>query len=840
MNNTFLESWLNVVKRNGQARALSNVSSSLTFIELNEKAISLAYLLIQKKIRGKCIIIRLDDRMESVIAILGILLSGNHYFYLSRDAYRNSDQFIPFLDVGAILINSETDHNHDAYESLCWSSLESCSIEQEALPKVADDEPFVVFTTSGSTGAPKLVRHNHRFILDDTGVQMDQLKITPNDKRDYTGSLMFSASLGAIFPVLLSGAQLIIHSLADKGVFALPEFWKKHEITITSVPVSMLRTIVKSGLTLNEHENLRVIAVTGEMASQEDMEKFIQIVSPKTFLANGYATTETRGISLALFDPLRHDPQHLSSLGHPIPTKRVYIFDEDHQPVGPGGLGQIAVEGAGLPKSYLNQPSGTSSSFIESSSGNTLFLTGDLGLLTPDGRLELKSRIDSIVKVNGIKVSLLEIELCIARFPGVKEVAVVQNPNRRFTAYLSYSSSLDLSELKKFVSDNVAPVQMPSRWQILNELPRTITGKIDRKKLQSTTTATVRPATTERGKHDPLLASICAIWEEALEWDEEIHADQDFFYDLGGDSLLCAACLHELELQLHLTLPLAAGYTYTTPASLANYILDLQKKMVVKIPLTTYDAAKDDLYLIPPYPGDRRTYQRMESGLAKSFNLFFLFYNPLDKANEPVPFEVLLEELAAQIDPTRETHLLGFSFGGILSYFLALKLENKGQSIARIVLIDTPLYNRYSATEKMLNFGKRCLNKVRRLASTPSKHWVKDFIHLKTTLKNYRANFTPEKFKEDPSHPSKVIWTYASAFPSYRRTQADILLFRAKEDGMGYEFKPDYSWQRLTEKGFCRIELTGWHVELLSIPENVDVIVKAVSSPVDQAVVVSD
>ena len=818
--------WKDVVSRYGQKIALSDGVRRLTFEQLDLSAKQVAAWLNGKNVTGRCVLILLDDPADSIISMLGILLSDNYYFYLQRGtAEKSLREFLPYIDVGATVKIAGFATGISVPE-LVWGEQQEIP-DLNAFPGSNASPYFAVFSTSGSTGNPKLVRHRTDFILSESRQSIDIMQITADDRRDYGGSLMFSASLGAIYPTLLAGAELVLHSVMRNDTLSLPAYWREAGITLTSIPVSVLRTLAKSDLPLRNLEKLRLIIVTAEAASAGDMALFSARLPSHVVLMNGYATTETRGISILAHRLTDTDTTELNTVGRPVAGKSVYILDRRGEMLPAGQSGEIVVEAPGLPCEYLNDPVSTRNSFFLSPTGVQCFRTGDTGYLNDCGYLVLEGRKDAVIKINGIKVNLADIEKLLIQYPGIKEAAVVVNKDSdRISAFYSAAESIRIPLLRNWITEALSPLHVPAKWTQMEALPKTVTGKIDRVKLKAES-AMQKDTTSPPGGNTnsgDLVELVRQVWKKELELSEEIGIDDDFFTDLGGNSLLAAVCIHEIEKLTGLNLPLGAGNTYSTPALLAGFIRGIHGRTAHCVPVGDFDPGRPSLYFIPPYPGDRRTYRHLETRLAGTYNLFFLFYNPIDPSGKIIPLSVLTDALADEVSGTEQIHLFGFSFGGILAYLLAMKLEERSKTVSYLELLDTPLYNKLTGIERAYNLSIRTLRKVRQFVQAPTVSWNKYIRNFGSAYKTYRENFTHEKHKEDPSHPSQVIWHYSQTFPAYKPLSAAIVLFTASERGGDYLFRQDFSWQRYTRKNLHKTALKGWHVELLASEENLDAI----------------
>jgi acyl-coenzyme A synthetase/AMP-(fatty) acid ligase/thioesterase domain-containing protein/acyl carrier protein len=818
--------WKNIVTDYGLRIALSESSTDITYLDLNDRALKIASWLQKHDVKGQCIVISIESKIDSVVALLGVLLAGNHYFYIAPGVIDTFENQILAAD-GTLVLTDGFTPKLQSVESVTLSAIFETATPAYTDVLLGDHDPFVIFSTSGSTGQPKLVRHCTRYILDDTLGQIRTSSITADDVRDYGGTLMFSASLGAIFPILLAGGRLIFYPMSERGPMALCRFWLEHRITLTTVPVSVLRALAKSDSDLTRLDAMRIIIVSAEAASGADFELFAQKLPKHLLLMNGYATTETRNITLAVHNLSRMDTDLFGSVGRSWNGRKILIQNEQGEELPIGETGEIVVEAPYLPHEYLNNPLESNRAFTVLINGDIQFRTGDIGYFTPGKLLILTGRKDSIVKINGIKVNLESIEVRLNKIEETREAAVVMNKNRRIEAFISLASGFDLSNLKKSIAGDLETPLMPSEWTVLDELPKTLTGKIDRqalKQLSSEDENTLSPTVWEGVENKNVSEVIEEVWKRELNITFSINKEDDFFKNLGGDSLTCAVCCDQIEKRLGIQLPVGAAYTYTTLGTLSHFISKEREKAVFLIKLNEHQEDRPTLYFIPPYPGDRRTYYRLEEQLSSGFNLYFLFYNPILSSGEILSFSNLMDRMVALIEPKGDLNLTGFSFGGILAYFIALKLQKRQIKVNKLILIDSPTYQQLSSIERIVNFSERILRLVKRFIIAPQQIWTQYIINSRAVYKDYNEKFTSEKGKKNSLHPASIIWTYVQAFPAYEILDCDLVLFQVSERQPVYQFKSDFDWQRYTKSNFTRIGLNGWHSDALIDELNIEII----------------
>jgi acyl-CoA synthetase (AMP-forming)/AMP-acid ligase II/acyl carrier protein len=313
-------------------------------------------------------------------------------------------------------------------------------------------------------------------------------------------------------------------------------------------------------------------------------------------LANNYGPTENTVVTTwaAIAGAgLQSDP----AIGRPIDNASVYLLDPHLQPVPIGVIGELYIGGAGLARGYLNRPDLTAESFIpnpfSSEPGARLYKSGDLARYLPDGNIEFVGRIDHQVKIRGCRVELGEIETVLGQHPAVRQVVVVareeaaeqgyasnnrkskiENPKseKRLIAYVAARREFapTVSDLRGFLRDKLPEYMVPSVFVILDALPLSSNGKIDRKALPAPDQARPDPTgafVAPRTRTEELLAGI---------WTKLLHVEKvgthDNFFDLGGHSLIATRVISRLREEFRVDLPLRSLFESPTVAGLAERI----------------------------------------------------------------------------------------------------------------------------------------------------------------------------------------------------------------------------------------------------------------------------
>lgn len=378
-------------------------------------------------------------------------------------------------------------NNHDLDEtSASVNALECCDPKFESkVLSLADDLAYVLYT-SGTTGDPKGVMITHRnawTFIDWMGVEF---KVTAQDRILSRAPLQFDLSVFDIFTGLSRGATLVIPPMdfPNKPADVVDYLRKKGISVIYTVPSAYIGMLSKGELERGI-PSLRLLLYAGEPFPTAYLRRVMQCL-PGVWVSNIYGPTETNIVTYYhLYTPPENDEP--IPLGQTVFDTEAYIVDENLNPVHDGEIGEILIRGGTVFAGYFNDPVLTRKKLVQSPFHQHPTLccrTGDYGRVMPNGNLFYHGRQDNMIKTRGYRVEIGEVESAISAFIQVQEVAVVPKPNEKYGNELHAIVSLKiagaLDELKAFVAKQVPSYMVPFGYVVMDELPKTATGKIDR------------------------------------------------------------------------------------------------------------------------------------------------------------------------------------------------------------------------------------------------------------------------------------------------------------------------------------------------------------------------
>lgn len=563
------------VDRTPDAVAVVHDAQSLTYGALNASANRLARYLIQRGVGpGQVVGLCVERSLEMIVGLLGILKSGAAY--LPLDPNYPAERLRHTLEDAApkLLLTQSTLRASLPATSVAVLELDASSGEIDAhdatnlaaaeLGLAAQDLVYVIYT-SGSTGRPKGTEMRHRSMVN--LIEWHRSELCAERQRVLQfAALSFDVAFQEIFSTLCTGGTLLLlDEWVRRDARALAELLRSQAVERLFVPPLMLQGLAEHVATSGDvPEKLRDVVTAGEQLriSPEITRLFSQLNGCR--LHNHYGPTETHVVTALTLDAGTRPWPALPSIGRPIPNSQIYILDSRRQPVPLGVSGEIYIGGAGVARGYLNRTELTEERFVgdpfSADSHARLYRTGDVGRWLEDGTIEYLGRNDDQVKIRGYRIEVGEIEAQLLRREQVKEAVVVarqEGSDKRLVAYVTQHEhgALSVEDLRAGLKANLPEHMVPSAFVILKSLPRTATGKLNRRALPAPELAAyaTRQYEAPQGELEELLARI---------WGELLHVAQvgrqDNFFELGGHSLLATRVMSRIRELCAVEIPLRA------------------------------------------------------------------------------------------------------------------------------------------------------------------------------------------------------------------------------------------------------------------------------------------
>lgn len=568
---------------------------TFSYRELNARSNQLAhYLLQQGLLPDQLVGICMERSLELLVAILATMKAGGAYVPLDA-AYPEDRLEYMLSDAGARMVLT-TQATLAAYPQLArMTRNHHCILLDDEHPawagertdnphtEVQPDHLAYCIYTSGSTGRPKGVEMTHGALSNLIAWHLEHWLAEVGVRTLLFSPISFDVSFHEIAAAWCSGGTLIqIREEIRRNAIALLEFIQEQRIEKAYFPfitLQQLAALVAEGYAAPD--TLREIIIGGEpLQITPHIRDFLQQTGCR--LHNQYGSTECLVVTAYSLEPDAVQCRQVP-IGKPdIYNTRVYVLDEALQPVPIGVSGEIFADSDCLARGYHNRPELTAQRFIPNpfrpDFAGRLYRIGDLGRYLSDGNIECLGRADHQVKIRGIRIELGEIEQVLAEHPQVRECVVMPREDtpgyKRLIGYVVPADDGDRtqlpSRLRSDLQRKLPEAMVPSVLVMLDTLPLTPSGKIDRRQLSALALSTPQSSTTRTPPGSAIERQIAKVWRQVLRVDEVgIH---DSFFELGGNSLFLVQVQKELEKLLNIELTPLTLFQYPTIDALARHL----------------------------------------------------------------------------------------------------------------------------------------------------------------------------------------------------------------------------------------------------------------------------
>lgn len=755
--------WLHQWARESPDRVVATGrSGTYTYRELADLVVSYAACVQAHARTGAPVALFMSHSPESFAALLGVMQSGVPAVPLDpHDGRQRARRIIAVARPGAMIVSPDLlveartlvgdqvpilvsggttgtePSGGDNFPVVRCPGRSAERADDVQLPD-ADAAALLLFT-SGSTGTPKGFVDTHASLAHFGVSTVNELRIGPGDRISQVFALSFGAARPHAFAALCAGATLVFKNLATDGIVSLAPWLSGEGITHLHTTPNVLRTMLLGDHAIELFRRLRVVVLGGDRTLPADLERGLDALGPDCQLVVSYASTDTGLLARSVFDRSTERPITAVSFHQLRPLRRGRVVDDGGAVCAAGTTGHLEFSiAAPHPFAFQPQPQGQTTIATEASRRSEYIRTGDLGNATPDGDFEITGRSNDRVKVRGFGVDLVEVETAVACCRDVVEAAVVleQDESRaRLVAHIvTAGGTIDVPALRTELESELAHYMVPTRFVSWPALPLTTRGKVDRAKLAAGSPTSSNAKVPSDDDVADLEQRLLAIWREAL-GSADVGLD-DAFFDAGGDSLLAYELVitvgEVLDVELPPTSLLAAPTVRQQAAMIRSGAVEAPNHMVqlrvgrpgVGPVLFLHGIGGGPLYalkLLEAIPEDRPVYSAgCDLALAQRC------------AN--------LEELAAIhtnafLELTEDegpVALFGWSFGGVLGWEMAPKLQAAGRTVEVLVLGDTRLGGR--KPDPPSGRGARFSNLMMDLARAPAR-----LAHLK------RSNQSPSQ-----------------------------------------------------------------------------------------------
>jgi amino acid adenylation domain-containing protein len=838
--------------------AVRSGEQSLTYRQLNEASNRLAHAII--RVRGtqsEPVAFILEHGPAAIISMYGIMKAGK--------AYVPVDPFYPPAWMTQILddTHAELVLTNNQNLPLTMTSLVdpgkvtvlNLDILEQDLPaentrvQIASSGMAYILYTSGSTGAPKGAIHSHRDVLHNAFALGSDLQLSADDRFALFITLGFEASRFSLTGALMNGGTLCLYDIRSQGLGGLAEWIVQEQLSVLlSTPSTfrhMFNLVAEDFLFSSVHK----IVLGGESVTSQDVALFRSHFPKDCILVNTLGMTETGVITRMKID---HQSvlQGLSvPAGFTVGDKEIVLLDESGQPVQAGEVGEILVKSHYLSPGYWRLPSLTAERYSIDPEDETvrIFRTGDLGRLRPDGCLEHLGRKDSQIKIRGYRVDPAEIEAVLQQHSSIKNSAVIARElkttpdNLQLVAYVEPNEDCALykKEVRSFLAGQLPEYMVPTLIVLLDKLPLTPTGKVNRRALPEPESLGQGTEQSYLAPRDSIEMQLAKIWEKVLKT-RPIGVRDDYF-ELGGNSLLAAQLFAQIEKTFGKKLPLATLFQAATIEDQANILRqdDWVPNWSSLVALRS-SGPKPPLFCAAPVGGNVLSYHDLMNHLDPEIPIYGLQAIGLDgtqtvhrNVNE-IATHYINEILSVQAEGP--FYLSGSSFGGLVAYEMAQQIHDLGKPVALVVMFDAygPNYpKRLPSTSRLRRKVFKYLRRIdTHLSNLRYTDWQGRVNYIRVKLPKLYNRVTrrvrdrvdqvmhpvPSQLRRVRSANMNAARRKKRYMREERRFDGRLVLFRAQKQPLGIYPDPKLGWGTVVGDNIEVYEIPGHHTSIIYEP----------------------
>jgi amino acid adenylation domain-containing protein len=721
------------------ALAVDDGEEQLSYQALNAAANRLAHCLRRQGVTTETpVAVALERSTQLLVALLAILKAGGVYLPLDLSLPASRLGFL-LADSGATVLLSRRDllPRLPAFDGTLLSlddpALTAEEPDHDVSVRISPDQLVYLMYTSGSTGQPKGVGTTHAGLANRLLWSKAAYGMTSADRLLQIAALGFDISVWELLlPVITGGTLLVAPPDRHKDPHALVALLQAEQITTLHCVPSLLEAVLDP-LAAVHGATLRQVVCGGETLPVALARRWSERL-PQVALHHAYGPTEAAiSVTHWTWQPDWTGPR--VPLGQPIANTQLYVLDAQGAPVPVGIVGELVIGGVQLARGYLSRPELTADKFrpdpFTNTPGARLYHTGDLGRWLPDGTLEFLGRRDDQIKLRGFRVELGEIEAVLLQHPLVRQAVVAARTEQDYQRLIGYvvgeqgahaqrapahkeqgnkgagcyaqrvpgeqrneaQPELDAQELRQFLQERLPDYMVPSAFVVLDALPLTANGKVDRKLLVERTNLSLTEVSDHVIPRNQIGFTLTKIWEQILGVSPiGVH---DNFFQLGGHSLFAIRLAGEIQKAFpgNEAINITHIFKYPTIAGLTK-LLTAQTVNAAPTPIIPLNnqPSLTPLFLVHPGEGLAFAYHALANRLQGYAS--YGINNP--RFGDPDSRFSSIEEMAHEyIKAVLETRpegpywLGGWSFGGSVALEMAHRLDALGHQVEGVLLIDS-------------------------------------------------------------------------------------------------------------------------------------------------------
>ncbi|MCP4151048.1 MAG: amino acid adenylation domain-containing protein, partial [bacterium] len=838
---TIQEKLLESFRRHSNKTALKTHNADITYAQLSAGSAAPAHWLIKNKIeKGTFVGIYTTDKIELITLMIAILRAGCVFVPLDPGLPIERIRYMLDSTGTPIVFSGKMNTEIAAHSKKRRGSIRVVTVEEENRPEEnrnynGSDNSYVYFT-SGTTGKPKGIIGKNESLLQFIQWEIDTFHIDANTRFSQFSAIGFDAFLRDLFTPLCVGGTLCLPAVSQTMMKEeeLIKWIENNEIHVIHCVPTLFRLFNSTSLAAASFPVLRYVLLSGEPIIPAEVAHWNNALDRPPQLVNFYGPTETTMIRTSYFISQEDGQKERIPIGKPIRGTRLILLNRSMNICDRGIAGEIYIRTPYRTSGYCNDPQLNLRNFIpnpfNNDPGDIIYKTGDLGRELEDGNVELLGREDRQVKIRGARVELEEIENTLTKIREIKHAAVTISETKDGEIFLNaYYLALQPEPeryLRKILTQTLPDYMIPTFFMRMDRFPLTNSGKVDHNALPDPRKSMTRKTGKELPENENE-TKIRSIWSQVLEIDEEKIGVSDDFFEMGGNSIRIIKVSNLIGKAFEIELSLTAFFLHTTIRSLAANISRQNKfKQLESVVLLNKGIAPENIFILHQLQGYVYPYRKLARLLEKKYNL--LGIQPGKKLmrenNGKDLRKKLLTQYVNEIKKVQEEGpyiIAGYCVGNSIAYEVAKILEDMGETVAGLILINSrpflQLY--YTKYVRLKNNLLRILHpalSIHPIARTLKTQENKEPNAPETAEKKDVAGSEDHKNNLGPAEISlQFLRMFKRPCPG-GVVNAPITIIRPRNE-IRWQI-PDKLWNRMSKGGVTIKRTDGNHHNIFNVP----------------------
>ena len=757
-----------------------------------------------------------------IAAMLGVVKAG--HFFVMIDA-TDPDDRIEFLlreSNAALCLVDSLEGATSILDELPRVEIRRFPVEASPLlpPKPANPFLYVIYT-SGTTGKPKAIATKHHGFVPKILEHAARFGCAPGVRRSYNALPGFTRAATATFQSLLTGTTMCAFDARTESLGMLAKSIVRDRTDLLNMSPSLFRRLVAAAPQGLDFSGVKKLRLTADRVTLADIDAFRRLFPRSATLHLGYASSETGGVFGMAIDHDTPIPGPLVPMGRPLSGVEVWLLGDDGSEVATGETGEIVVRSSHVVEGYWDDPELTAERFTidPGDPERRTFRTGDLAKRDEEGLYYFVGRKDARLKIHGRRIDSSEVEAALIATGHLRDAVVVGKPDARgdeeLVAYVvTEGERLAHHRLRARLRESVPAWMIPSRIYEIDAIPMTRATKVDRDALIARVDEN---RTEDSGAIDISERELIEIWTRVI--GRPVHIHDDFFDDLGGESLMAAHIAADVESETGKSMAPSLLIELNTVAKMAEYLrgADEAVRHVIEVQNGT---TLPPLFCVAGGGGGVLIFRRLAPAIGPDQPFYGLQTHGFDLESLPATFAGIAASYVhaiRMVQPSGPYYLAGYSAGGKLAYEMACQLQRAGERVAFLGLVDT------SATDARVSAWRRLRNRLEILRRDPGR--AKAFAREAAVRPSrwMMSRVAQKLLGRGIAVPPMIIhhsimFRGASRSHSLRPYPGAVTLFRAREGIRKVRVDQDLGWTSLGVGRLDIIDVDGDHTTLLSEP----------------------